>query len=61
MLLADSLILTIITNRPQAVSDKSKELVSIGSTSGADIAIGIYYGIRFLTSRIELRDLNEFE
>ncbi len=58
---AIDLILTIITNRPQAVSDKSKELVSIGSTSGADIAIGIYYGIRFLTSRIELRDLNEFE
>lgn len=55
------LIISIITSTPEDVSQKSKDLVSFGSTSGADIAIGIYYGIRFITSRVELRDLNEFE
>lgn len=58
---AVDLIHLIISNSPEKVSEISKELISFGSTSGADIAIGIYYGIRFLTSRIELRDLNEFE
>ncbi len=55
------LIFSIITKSPEKVAKLSKELISVGATSGADIAIGIYYGIRFLTSRIELRNLNEFE
>jgi len=55
------LIYTIITKSPQQVAEISKKLVGVGATSGADISIGIYYGIRFLISRIELRDLNEFE
>jgi len=55
------LIFSIITKSPDRVAELSKRLISVGATSGADIAIGIYYGIRFLTSRIELRDLNEFE
>lgn len=54
-------IFSIITKSPEEVASISKKLISVGATSGADIAIGIYYGIRFLTSRIELRDLNEFE
>ncbi len=54
-------IFSIITKSPEEVANISKKLISVGATSGADIAIGIYYGIRFLTSRIELRDLNEFE
>lgn len=58
---AVDMVHSIITENPQEVADRSKELVSIGSTSGTDIAIGIFYGIRFLTSRIELRDLYEFE
>jgi hypothetical protein len=55
------LIFSIISNSPEKVSALSKELISVGATSGADTAIGIYYGIRFLTSRLELSDLNEFE
>jgi len=55
------LIFSIISSSPQKVSELSKKLISIGATSGADIAIGIYYGIRFLTSRLELKDLDEFE
>ena len=55
------LIFSIITKSPDEVAGVSKRLISVGATSGADIAIGIYYGIRFLTSRIELKDLNEFE
>lgn len=58
---AIDMVHSIVTESPQEVANKSKLIVSIGSTSGADMAIGIYYGIRFLTSRIELRDLNEFE
>lgn len=52
---------SIITKSPDQVAWLAKKLISLGATSGADISIGIYYGIRFLTSRIELRDLNEFE
>ena len=55
------LIFSVITKSPDRVAEFSKKLISVGATSGADICIGIYYGIRFLTSRIELRDLNEFE
>ena len=55
------LIYAIITRSPDRVAEISKKLITVGATSGADIAIGIYYAIRFLTSRIELRDLNEFE
>ncbi len=55
------LIFSIITESPEQVIKFSKKLISVGATSGADISIGIYYGIRFLTSRIELKDLNEFE
>ncbi len=55
------LIFSIITKSPDQVAELSKRLIGVGATSGADISIGIYYGIRFLTSRIELRDLNEIE
>ena len=55
------LIFSIITKSPGQVAEISKRLIGVGATSGADISIGIYYGIRFLTSRIELRNLNEFE
>ncbi len=55
------LIFSVITKSPDRVAELSKRLVSLGANSGADMSIGIYYGIRFLTSRIELKDLNEFE
>jgi hypothetical protein len=28
-------------------------VLKIGETTGADIAIGVYYGIRYLISRLE--------
>lgn len=55
------LIFSIISSRPEKVAELSRKLIAVGATSGADIAIGIYYGIRFLTSRLELKDLYEFE
>jgi len=55
------LIFSIITKSPDHVAELSKRLIGVGATSGADISIGIYFGIRFLISTIELRDLNEFE
>jgi len=55
------LILSIVTMSPEQVAGLSKRLTSVGATSGADISIGVYYGIRFLTSRIEMREINEFE
>ncbi|MCH6574633.1 MAG: DUF2877 domain-containing protein [Bacteroidetes bacterium] len=54
------LIFSIITKSTDQVAEISKRVIGVGATSGADISIGIYYGIRFLTSRIELRNLNEF-
>ncbi len=54
-------ILSIVTKSPEQVAEMSKKLISVGATSGADISIGIYYGIRFLTSRIEMKELLEFE
>lgn len=58
---AVDLILSVVSKNPEQVAEFSKRLISAGATSGADISIGIYYGIRFLISRIELRELNEFE
>ena len=55
------LILSIVTKSPEQVAGLSKKLISVGATSGADMSIGIYYGIRFLISRIEMRELIEFE
>lgn len=55
------LILSVVTKSPEQVAEHAKSLISVGATSGADISIGIYYGIRFLTSRIEMRELIEFE
>ncbi|MEQ9619504.1 MAG: DUF2877 domain-containing protein [Deltaproteobacteria bacterium] len=53
------LISGIITKNADHVANVAKTLIGMGETSGADISIGICYGIRFLISRIELRELNE--
>lgn len=53
------LICSVISESADQVAKVSKTLISMGGTSGADIAIGICYGIRFLISRIELKELNE--
>ena len=47
------LIYSLLTKDPETVSASSKILIKMGETSGADVAIGIFYGIRFLTSRLE--------
>ncbi|MBI2486253.1 MAG: DUF2877 domain-containing protein [Deltaproteobacteria bacterium] len=55
------LIHSLLTKNPNEVAAISKTVISMGETSGADIAIGVYYGIRFLFSRLErIEDLNEF-
>jgi hypothetical protein len=47
------LIHSILTKNPNQVASISKIVINMGETSGADIAIGVYYGIRFLISQIE--------
>lgn len=51
------LVHILLTDHEDSVAGYSKTLIEMGETSGADIAIGIYYGIRFLVSRLENRDL----
>ena len=55
------LIISVVTRGPDGITEPAKRLLKVGETSGADIAVGIYYGIRFLTSRIEMKELLEFE
>jgi Protein of unknown function (DUF2877). len=53
------LIHALLTKDPSRVAAVSKTVINMGETSGADIAIGIYYGIRFLLSRLEtIEDLD---
>lgn len=47
------LIYSLLTKDPDEVSKHAKVLIKMGETSGADVAIGIYYAIRFLVSRLE--------
>ncbi|MGH7901268.1 MAG: DUF2877 domain-containing protein [Thermodesulfobacteriota bacterium] len=47
------LVHSLLTDHEDSVASYSKTLIEMGETSGADIAIGIYYGIRFLISRLE--------
>lgn len=55
------LVHSLLTKDPDYVAAVSKNLIKMGETSGADIATGIYYGIRFLLSRLEnLEELYEF-
>ena len=55
------LIHALLTKDPNQVASSAKTVIVMGETSGADIAIGIYYGIRFLISRLEsIKDLDDF-
>ncbi|GBD39654.1 hypothetical protein HRbin37_01938 [bacterium HR37] len=47
------LIHSILTGKPSEVASLSRSVLNIGETSGADIATGIFYGIRFLLSKLE--------
>jgi len=53
------LVYVIASKGPDETAALSRKLVQMGETSGADTAVGIYYGMRFLISRIELEELNE--
>ena len=48
-----SLIHCLLTEDMERTAEVSKTLLRMGETSGADIAIGVFYGIRFLVSRLE--------
>lgn len=47
------LIHCLLTEDAARTAEVSKTLVKMGETSGADIAIGVFYGIRFLISKLE--------
>jgi hypothetical protein len=47
------LVHSLLTKDPSWVAAVSKTVIEMGETSGADIAIGVYYGIRFLVSQME--------
>lgn len=53
------LVYSIVSEGPDEVAALSRKLIKMGETSGSDTAVGIYYGMRFLISRIELEELNE--
>jgi len=56
------LVYTLLTKGPNHVASISKTVIGMGETSGGDIAIGIYYGIRFLVSRLErMEELYDLE
>ena len=52
-LAAVSLIYCLLTENVARTAEVSKTLIRMGETSGADTAIGVFYGIRFLVSRLE--------
>ena len=51
------LVHSLLTDHEDNVASYSRALIEMGETSGADIAIGIYYGIRFLLSKLEHSEL----
>jgi len=53
---AVELIHGLLTKDAHQVATVSKTVINMGETSGADFAIGIYYGIRFLLSKLERID-----
>jgi hypothetical protein len=53
------LISSILTEDLNHIANRTQTLINMGETSGADIAVGIYYGIRFLISKLELSELEE--
>ncbi len=53
------LVYAIVSKNPDEAAAVSRTLVRMGETSGSDTAVGIYYGMRFLISRIELEEIDE--
>jgi hypothetical protein len=56
---AISLIKYLVTGSPEDTAAAAKTLMSMGATTGADMAVGIFYGVRYLVSRLETEALNE--
>lgn len=56
---AIGLIRCLITGSPEDTASVAKTLIGMGATTGADMAVGIYYGVRFLVSRLETEALYE--
>lgn len=53
------LIRNLATGSPEDTASAAKTLIGMGATTGADMAVGIYYGVRFLVSRLETEALYE--
>lgn len=53
------LIGNLITGSPEDTASAAKTLIGMGATTGADMAVGIYYGVRYLVSRLETEALYE--
>lgn len=58
-LAATGLIKSLIAGSPEDAASAAKMLLGIGATTGADTAVGIYYGVRFLISMLEAEALYE--
>jgi hypothetical protein len=56
---ATALIKSLLTGLPEETAASAKILLSMGATTGADTAVGIYYGVRFLISMREAEALYE--
>lgn len=58
-LAAVSLIRSLVAGSPGDAASAAKTLIGMGATTGADMAVGIYYGVRLLASLAETEALNE--
>jgi len=56
---ATSLIRSLLTGSPEDTAAAAKTLLKMGAMTGADTAVGIYYGARFLISMMEAEALYE--
>ena len=56
---AISLIKSLVTGPPEDTAAAAKTLMGMGATTGGDMAVGIYYGVRYLVSRLETEALYE--
>lgn len=53
------LIGNLVTGSPEDTASAAKTLIGMGASTGADLAVGIYYGVRYLVSRLETEALYE--
>lgn len=56
---AAGMIVSLVAGTPEDTAASAKKLLAMGATTGADMAVGIYYGVRFLGSMLETEALNE--